>query len=103
MGTMAIYAIVLLIMSQIPRGGQWYVVVAAFFAGFGHGAANVIPWAMVADVVDVDELMTGKRREGIYSGYLVFLRKLATALAIFLVTRVQPAAFAKALVERWWT
>jgi GPH family glycoside/pentoside/hexuronide:cation symporter len=92
MGTMAIYAIVLLIMSQIPRGGQWYVVVAAFFAGFGHGAANVIPWAMVADVVDVDELMTGKRREGIYSGYLVFLRKLATALAIFLVTRVLAAS-----------
>ncbi len=87
-GTMAIYAIVLFIMSQIPRGGQWYVLVAALFAGFGHGAVNVIPWAMVADVVDVDELMTGKRREGIYSGYLVFLRKLATALAIFLVTRV---------------
>jgi GPH family glycoside/pentoside/hexuronide:cation symporter len=91
-GTMAIYAIVLFIMSQIPRGGQWYVLVAAFFAGFGHGAANVIPWAMVADVVDVDELMTGKRREGIYSGYLVFLRKLATAVAIFLVTRVLAAS-----------
>jgi GPH family glycoside/pentoside/hexuronide:cation symporter len=42
---------------------------------------------MVADVVDVDELNTGRRREGIYAGYLVFLRKLATALAIFVVTR----------------
>jgi GPH family glycoside/pentoside/hexuronide:cation symporter len=87
-GTMAIYAIVLFIMSQIPRGGQLYVLVAAVFAGFGHGAVNVIPWAMVADVVDEDELMTGQRREGIYSGYMVFFRKLATALAIFLVTRV---------------
>ena len=86
MGTMAIYAIVLLIMSQIPRGGETYVIVAALFAGFGHGAANVIPWAMVADVVDVDELNTGKRREGLYSGFLVFLRKLATAIAIFTVT-----------------
>ena len=85
-GAMAIYAIVLLIMSQIPRGGQIYVVVAALFAGFGYGAANVIPWAMVADVVDVDELSSGQRREGIYTGYLVFLRKLATALAIFIVT-----------------
>ncbi len=88
MGTMAIYAVVLLIMSQIPRGGQTYVMVAAFFAGFGHGAANVIPWAMVADVVDVDELATGQRREGIYTGYLVFLRKLATALALFIVTQI---------------
>ncbi|MGD8807543.1 MAG: MFS transporter, partial [Chloroflexota bacterium] len=91
-GTMAIYAVVLFIMSQIPPGGQWYVMVAAVFAGFGHGAINVIPWAMVADVVDVDELMTGKRREGIYSGYMVFFRKLATALAIFLVTRVLAAS-----------
>jgi GPH family glycoside/pentoside/hexuronide:cation symporter len=88
MGTMAIYAIVLLIMSQIPRGGQSYVIVAAFFAGFGHGAANVIPWAMVADVVDVDELSSGQRREGIYTGYLVFLRKLAAAIAIFTLTQV---------------
>jgi GPH family glycoside/pentoside/hexuronide:cation symporter len=87
MATMAIYAVVLLIMTQIPRGGQTYVIVAAFFAGFGHGAANVIPWAMVADVVDVDELNTGQRREGIYTGYLVFLRKLATALALFIVTQ----------------
>ncbi len=88
MGTMAIYAIVLLIMSQIPQGEQNYVIVAAIFAGFGHGAANVIPWAMVADVVDVDELSTGQRREGIYTGYLVFLRKLATALALFIVAQV---------------
>ncbi len=91
-GTMAIYAVVLFIMSQIPRGGQWYVLVAALFAGFGHGAVNVIPWAMVADVVDIDELMTGQRREGIYSGYMVFFRKLATALAIFIVTRVLAAS-----------
>jgi GPH family glycoside/pentoside/hexuronide:cation symporter len=91
MGTMAIYAIVLLIMSQIPRGGQNYVIIAAFFAGFGHGAANVIPWAMVADVVDVDELSSGQRREGIYTGYLVFLRKLAAALAIFTLTQVLSA------------
>lgn len=91
MVTMAIYSIVLIIMSQIPPGGQVQVLLAALFAGFGFGAANVIPWAMVADVVDVDELNTGRRREGIYAGYMVFLRKLATALAIFVVTRVLAA------------
>lgn len=88
MGTMAIYGIVLLIMSQIPRGGETYVLVAGFFAGFGHGAANVIPWAMVADVIDVDELKTGKRREGVYSGYFVLMRKFASALALFVATQV---------------
>jgi GPH family glycoside/pentoside/hexuronide:cation symporter len=92
MGTMAIYAVVLIIMSQVPPGGQYYVLVAGLFAGLGHGAINVIPWAMVADVVDEDELMTGKRREGIYSGYMVFLRKLATTLAILVVTQVLAAS-----------
>jgi GPH family glycoside/pentoside/hexuronide:cation symporter len=91
-GTMTIYAVALFIMSQIPPGGYWLVVAAALFAGLGHGAINVIPWAMVADVVDQGELLTGKRREGIYSGYMVFFRKLAAALAIFTVTRVLAAS-----------
>ncbi len=92
MGTMAIYTLVLIIMSQIPRGGNLHVLIAALFAGFGFGAANAIPWAMLADVVDVEELNSGKRREGIYSGYLVFLRKFAAALALFVVTQVLAAA-----------
>ena len=74
--------------SKAPRGGFTYVLIAALFAGFGYGAVNVIPWAMVADVIEADELKSGKRREGIYSGYLVFFRKLATAITIFGVTRV---------------
>lgn len=87
-GSMAIFGLVLLIISQVPVGGQRYVAIAAIFAGLGYGAANVIPWAIVADVVEEDELKTGKRREGIYAGYLVFFRKLATALSLFVVTRV---------------
>ncbi len=82
------YAIVLFFISQAPPGGFAYIIVAALFAGFGYGAVNVIPWAMVADVVEEDELKSGKRREGIYSGYLVFFRKLATAITIFAVTRI---------------
>ena len=89
--SMSIYAIVLLIISQAPPGSQQFVIVAAIFAGFGYGAISVIPWAMVADVVEEDELKTGKRREGVYSGYLVFFRKLATALTLFAVTRVLAA------------
>lgn len=90
-GAMTLYAFVLLIMSQIPRGGQVYVLVAGLFAGFGYGAVNVIPWAMVADVIETDELKSGKRREGAYSGYLVFFRKMATAVAIFVVTWILSA------------
>jgi GPH family glycoside/pentoside/hexuronide:cation symporter len=85
-GTMAFFIFVLIFLSFTPQGGQYFVLAVAIFAGLGLGAANVIPWAMVADVIEEDELKTGKRREGSFSGYLVFFRKLGTAFAIFFVT-----------------
>jgi GPH family glycoside/pentoside/hexuronide:cation symporter len=88
MGSMSFMAVVMVIMSQVPPGGQNWMFIAAVLAGLGFGAANVIPWAIVADVVEEDELKSGKRREGIYFGYLVFFRKLASAVAIFIVGQV---------------
>lgn len=88
MVSMGLFAIVLIIISQVPPGGQYFVLAAAAVGGLGYGAANVVPWAIVADVVEADELKTGKRREGVYAGYLVFFRKLATAFAVFIATRI---------------
>lgn len=88
MASMSFMAVVMIIISQVPPGGQSWMIVAAVFAGLGFGAANAIPWAIVADVVEEDELRTGKRREGVYFGYLVFFRKLASAFAIFIVGQV---------------
>jgi GPH family glycoside/pentoside/hexuronide:cation symporter len=90
-GSMSFMAVVLLIITQVPPGGQNWILLAAVFAGMGFGAANAVPWAIVADVVEADELKTGKRREGIYAGYLVFFRKLASAFAIFIVGQVLAA------------
>lgn len=84
-GTMAMFIIILLFISQIPSGGQQLMLAAAFLGGLGYGAASAIPWAIVADVVEADELESGKRREGVYYGYLVFFRKLAGALSAFVV------------------
>jgi GPH family glycoside/pentoside/hexuronide:cation symporter len=91
MASMSFMAVVMIIISQVPPGGQTWILVAAVFAGLGFGAANAIPWAIVSDVIEEDELKTGKRREGIYFGYLVFFRKLASALAIYVVGQVLSA------------
>lgn len=88
---MGFLAIVLAIMSQVPPGGQNQVLIAGIFAGLGYGAANTLPWALVADVIEADELKTGERREGSYYGYLVFFRKLAAGLATFSVGHVLEA------------
>ncbi len=90
-GSMTFLGIMLLVFSQVPPGRQDLLLIAAVFAGLGYGAANALPWAIVADVIEVDELKTGKRREGVFYGYLVFFRKLASALATFTVGQVLSA------------
>lgn len=57
----------------------------AIMIGMGLSTAYLAPWSMLPDVIDLDELNTGERREGIFCGFLIQLQKFGTAIAIFLV------------------
>ena len=57
----------------------------AIMSGFGVSTAYLIPWSMMPDVIELDELNTGQRREGIFYGFMVLLQKIALALGLFLV------------------
>lgn len=57
----------------------------AIIAGFGVSIAYLIPWSMIPDVIDLDELNTGQRREGIFYSFMVFLQKVGLAIGLFLV------------------
>jgi GPH family glycoside/pentoside/hexuronide:cation symporter len=59
--------------------------ILAATAGLGIAAAHVVPWSIIPDVIDADELATGHRREGTYYGFLVFLQKTGTAFTLALV------------------
>lgn len=59
----------------------------AILAGVGVATAYLIPWSMMPDVIELDELRTGQRREGIFYGFMVFLQKLGLALGLFLVAQ----------------
>lgn len=61
------------------------VLLIAGLIGGGTAGAGFSPWAMFPDVLDVDELVSGKRRQGIYSGVMTFLRKVSSALALAVV------------------
>ena len=63
----------------------FFIYVIAFLGGVGISMAHLIPWAIFPDVVEYDEIKTGKRREGIYYGFGFFLRQLSTSGALFLV------------------
>jgi len=44
-----------------------------------------IPLSMMADVIDLDELKTGKRSEGSYYGFLTMFYKLSQSITLFLI------------------
>ena len=68
-----------------PTSASYVVYLVGIVAGVGYGVAHVLPWAMLPDVVDFDELQTGEKREGIYAGIMTFFMKLANSIAIFLI------------------
>jgi GPH family glycoside/pentoside/hexuronide:cation symporter len=59
--------------------------VMAIMAGVGVSTAYLIPWSMIPDVIELDELQTGQRREGIFYGFMVLLQKFGLAFGLFLV------------------
>jgi GPH family glycoside/pentoside/hexuronide:cation symporter len=60
-------------------------VVLGTLAGAGLAACYLLPWSMLADVVDLDELQSGQRREGICYGLAVLLHKLGIASGLLLM------------------
>ncbi|WP_413164726.1 MFS transporter [Capilliphycus salinus ALCB114379] len=69
----------------LQPGQVVFMYILAVIAGFGVSTAYLVPWSMIPDVVDLDELNTGKRREGIFYSFMVFLQKLGLAVGLFLV------------------
>jgi GPH family glycoside/pentoside/hexuronide:cation symporter len=57
----------------------YLLLIAAPFLAFHLGALFTIVPSMVADVCDYDELQTGTRREGMYSGIYWWIQKLGMA------------------------
>jgi oligogalacturonide transporter len=69
----------------------WYLLVVVI-AGLGRGALNYIPWSVYNYMPDVDEIVTGRRREGAFAGVMTFVRKLMQSAAIFIVSQILNAA-----------
>lgn len=60
-------------------------------AGLGRGGLNIIPWNIYNYIADVDEIVTGERREGVFAGVMTFVRKMTMAAAIMIVGQVLDA------------
>lgn len=69
----------------LQPGQIWFMRLLAMMAGVGVSTAYLIPWSMIPDVIELDELNTGQRREGVFYGFMVLLQKVALAIGLFIV------------------
>ncbi len=76
----------------LQPGQVKFMFILAIMAGFGVSVAYLIPWSMVPDVIELDELETGQRREGVFYAFMVLLQKFGLALGLFLVGVVLESA-----------
>lgn len=51
--------------------------------GIGTGGVYYIPWTVYTFLADVDEVFTGRRREGIYAGSMTFTSKILRSVIVF--------------------
>ena len=61
------------------------VPIIAAVMGLGFGGAQMMPWIIFPDTLDVAQMATGDRPTGTYSGMMTLARKLAGAFGVGLV------------------
>ncbi len=81
----SLYFVMLVLMNQSVQGEVIYFIPYAIIVGSGTGALFTIPYSMVSDTIDFDEIKRGVRKEGAYFGCVTFMYKMAQAGAIFLI------------------
>src|SRR5471030_2553616 len=87
-------AVTLFGLAAISYGGLYYagmndsmslLLLISALAGLGRGGINYVPWNIYTYIADVDETITGQRREGIFAGVMTLTRKASQAGAVMLV------------------
>jgi GPH family glycoside/pentoside/hexuronide:cation symporter len=76
----SIIGYILLWFLMVP-GKPWMFMLALPFFSFGIGGLFTLMMSMTADVCDIDELATGKRREGIFGAIYWWMVKFGFAIA----------------------
>ena len=87
------WVVVLLAISAIRSDQVTLAYILAALSGSGIATAYVLPWAMIPDIIEIDQAKTGERREGSYYAFASFFQKLATGAAVWGMG--QALAFAK--------
>jgi GPH family glycoside/pentoside/hexuronide:cation symporter len=82
----AFWAVVQIVLVLVRPGlPLWIILGLAALAGVGVSAAHILPWSMIPDSIEWDELQTGQRHEGMFYSLVLLMQKAASGIALFLV------------------
>ncbi len=74
----------LLYVYAVPRGAPSLTLALTLaLNGLGLSAVSLFPWAMLPDVIEFDELRSGRRREGLFYALLLLGLKAAGSVGVF--------------------
>ena len=81
-GMLFLSAVMVTLIMLSPAASFAVVIFIAILAGIGVSAVHVLTWSIIPDAVEMDELATGQRHEGIFYSWATFLKKCASALLV---------------------
>ncbi len=86
-------AVVSLILAWVARtsGSPIIIFIVEFFYGVGLAGMASVQSNILPDVTDVDEMITGQRREGVISTFSTFVKKFVSGFAAFGIGKILAA------------
>ena len=80
---MVFFSVTMIAMIMLdPSWNPVWIYIMAGLAGIGVGAMDVLPWAMIPDAIEWDELKTGKRHEGMFYSLVTLIGKIDGSIAV---------------------
>lgn len=61
------------------------LIAVCVLGGIGGSASAFVPWSLLPDLPDTDEMICGRRNAGIYAGASTFVRKFTSGFSIFII------------------
>jgi GPH family glycoside/pentoside/hexuronide:cation symporter len=81
-GMVFLSAVMIVLAFIDPSLGFLVVLTLAGLAGVGVSAVHVLTWAMIPDAVEVDELESGARHEGMFYALVTLINKITISIAM---------------------
>ena len=81
-GMIFLSAVMVTLILLSPASSLALILGMSVLAGIGVSAIHVLTWSIIPDAIEVDELATGQRHEGIFYSLVSLFKKVASSIAI---------------------